>query len=80
MLASAEITSTSTAPSTASPGSSSTYFGKIGAHSVAAVLPTMKPIAPRPSACCRIIAAMVRLRAPISFSTAISRTLFSVMV
>ncbi|EXI83261.1 MAG: hypothetical protein AW10_00092 [Candidatus Accumulibacter appositus] len=80
MLASAQIASTSSAPRTASPGSSRTYLGKIGAHSVVAVLPTMKPIAPRPSACCRIIAEMVRLRAPISLSTAISRTLFRVMV
>ncbi len=75
MLANAQIASTSPAPSTASPGSSSTYLGKIGAHSVATVLPTTKAMAPRPSACCRIMPAIVRLCAPISFSTAISRTL-----
>ena len=44
MLASAQIAITSAAPMTASPGSSSTYLGKIGAHSAAAVLPTTKPI------------------------------------
>ena len=79
-LASAQTASTAPAPATASCGTSSTYFGNTGAHSVAAVLPTMKPIAPRPSACCRIIAAIVRSRAPTSLSTAISRTLASVIV
>jgi hypothetical protein len=80
VLASAQITITATKPRTASPGSSSTYFGKIGAQKVAATLPTTKPISPRPSACCRIMPAMVRLRVPMSLSTAISRILPSVIV
>ena len=42
--------------------------------------PTTKPMIPSASACCRIMPATVRLRAPMSFSTAISRTLLSVMV
>src|SRR5512133_1175733 len=73
MLASAQMTITAAKPRTASPASSSTYFGKCGAHSVAAILPMTKPLSPRPSDSCRIIPAMVRSRVPISFSTAISR-------
>jgi hypothetical protein len=40
VLASAQITSTATSPATASPGSSSTYFGNAGAQKVAEILPT----------------------------------------
>jgi hypothetical protein len=47
---------------------------------VAAILPTTKPIRPSASACCTIIAAMVRLRVPMSLSTAISRILSMVSV
>ena len=71
---------TATSARTVSPVSSSTYLGKAGAQKVAAILPTTKPIRPSPSACCRIIAAIVRLRVPMSFSTAISRILPRVRV
>ena len=80
VLAKAQITITATSPRTASPGSSNTYFGKMGAQKVAATLPTMKPINPSPRACCKIMPAMVRLRVPISLSTAISRIFPSVIV
>jgi len=41
---------------------------------MATVLPTRKPISPKPSTSCKIIPTMVRLRAPISLSTAILRS------
>ena len=74
------MTSVTTRPVTASPGSSSTYLGKAGPQAVAATLPTAKPIRPSPKACCRIMPAMVRSRVPMSFSTAISLSLPMVMV
>ena len=67
-------------PAAVSCGTSSTYLGKAGAISVAEILPTTKPINPRPSACCTIIQAMVRFFVPMSLSTAISRILPSVSV
>ena len=79
-LASVQMTSTARNPTTESCGSSSTNLGKNGAAKVAVILPTAKPIRPSASACCRIIAAIVRLRVPMSFSTAISRILSMVRV
>jgi hypothetical protein len=80
VLANAQISMTATKPVTASPVSSNTYLGNAGAHTVAATFPTKNPITPRPKAYCSIIPAMVRLRVPISLSTAISRSLPSAMV
>ena len=74
-LATTQMPSTAKKPATESIGVSSTYLGKMGAANVALILPTIKPMTPSTSACCKIIAAMVRLRVPISFSTAISRIL-----
>src|SRR5690606_34282227 len=74
-LASTQIASTARKPMTVSSGISSTYLGNSGAAKVAVILPTTKPITPKASACCTIIAAMVRLRVPMSFSTAIWRIL-----
>ena len=47
---------------------------------VAVILPTTKPISPRPSACCTIMPAMVLFFVPMSLSTAISRILPRVSV
>ena len=71
---------TAAKPAIVSAGTSRTYFGKNGAEKVAAILPTTKPINPSATACCRIIAAIVRLRVPMSLSTAISRILSIVSV
>ena len=79
-LASTQITSTAKNPEIESVGISSTYLGNSGAATVAVILPTTNPMTPSASACYMIIAAMVRLRVPISFSTAISRILSMVSV
>ncbi len=79
-LASAQITITAKNPAMESPGMSSTNLGNSGAAKVAVILPTAKPIRPSASACCMIMAAMVRLRVPMSLSTAISRILSMVSV
>ena len=74
-LARAQMASTAASAATLSWGSRSTYLGKMGAEKVALILPTAKPISPRARACYKIIQAMVRLRVPMSLSTAISRIL-----
>ena len=79
-LATTQMTITAANPRRASPGTSSTYLGNTGAQKVAAILPTMKPMAPRATDYLRIMAAMVRLRVPMSLSTAISRILPRVRV
>ena len=79
-LDSTQITTTTKKPRRESRGISSTYLGKCGAQKVATILPTTKPISPRATACCMIIAAMVRFLVPISLSTAISRILPRVRV
>ena len=75
-----QITTTAANPRKASADSSNTYLGNTGAQNVAATLPTTKPISPRATACCMIMAAMVRLVVPMSLSTAISRILPMVSV
>ena len=80
MLASTQMVSTAKKPRIESMGTSNTYLGNMGAAKVAVILPTTKPITPSTRACCKIIPAMVRLRVPMSLSTAISRILSIVKV
>ena len=79
VLASAQISMVRPKPVAASWLSNKTYPGNTGAHRVAATA-HHKPDHPSPMACCMIMDMMVRLRVPMSLSTAISRILPSVMV
>ena len=69
VLARAQMTMTTMNPTNRVACFEQDELRKNGAQTVAAVLPTMKPMKPSPMACCRIIPAIVRLRVPISFST-----------
>ena len=77
-LATVQINITATKPRIESDGRCRTYLGKKGAQA-GGNLADDEADQPKPSACCRIHE-IVRLRVPISFSTAISRILPMVMV
>jgi hypothetical protein len=80
VLASAQITITATRPRTASPGFQQHVLREDRRPEGGGHLADDEADQPQPSACCRIMPAMVRLRVPMSLSTAISRILPSVIV